>query len=133
MKNARFFLLVLWGIFGLSVSDAFADPVGVEQAKVEARNFYLLQEDAVSRKVAADFNLVYPDLDERAKAGQEVGCYVFNVGQDEGFVVVSADDDLRDILAYSLTGRFEVRDMPENIKSWIGWYEGQVLAYREAV
>ncbi len=133
MKNARFFLLVLWGIFGLSVSDAFADPVGVEQAKVEARNFYLLQEGAASRKVAADFNLVYPDLDERAKAGQEVGCYVFNVGQDEGFVVVSADDDLRDILAYSLTGRFEVRDMPENIKSWIGWYEGQVLAYREAV
>lgn len=50
--------------------------------------------------------------------------YVFNAS--EGFVIVSADDCVIPVLAYSKTGRFVVDDMPENISYWLSDYDRQI-------
>lgn len=134
MKEVRSFLCILPLLCGLNLSlDVFASPVSPEQAEAKARDFYRMQEGAAAGKSASEFVLVYPDMEEMGKSGRDAGCYVFNVGQDEGFVIVSADDGLRMILAYSLSGRFEPEDMPENMVSWIGWYERQVSDYQQAL
>ena len=58
-----------------------------------------------------------------AQISQSHAYYVFNVEEDGGFVIVSADDRTEEILGYSDTGTFDTSNMPDNIKSWLGYYE----------
>ena len=53
--------------------------------------------------------------------------YVFN-GED-GFVLVSAEDDARAILGYSDHGRFDATDMPENMQFWLQMYADELARY----
>ena len=43
--------------------------------------------------------------------------YVFTTANS--FVLIAADDCVRPILGYSLTGRFDVENMPDNKRAWI--------------
>lgn len=52
--------------------------------------------------------------------------YVFNMGEDNGFVIVSGDDRAKDILGYSDRGSFTVDDMPDNFRSWMRYYETEL-------
>lgn len=55
------------------------------------------------------------------------GCYIFNRGLDEGFVVVAADDAARStVLGYSLTGHFDPDDIPDGMQWWLRQYDEQV-------
>ena len=126
------FLLVLLILTSFFRSEELeAKPVGLQRARSIALEFYRLQSGENGAKSIGDFILVYPDLDQRSKEKQATGCYIFNVGNEEGFVVVSAEDELRQVLAYSLQGSFEAEGMPENIAAWISGYEAQVLEYQE--
>ena len=51
--------------------------------------------------------------------------YIFNVGDADGYVVVSSDDGMPDILGYSDNGRFETQNIPENMRVWLQRYEKQ--------
>ena len=51
------------------------------------------------------------------QADQQPAFYVFNQGDDNGFVLVSADDNARQILGYSQTGSFNEADMPCHAQS----------------
>lgn len=57
--------------------------------------------------------------------------YVFNIGEEQGFVVVSGDDRTPAILGYADEGSFDNDNLPENMKAWLKGYEHQ-LQYLEA-
>ena len=57
--------------------------------------------------------------------------YVFNVGQQNGYVIVSSDDRTPAILGYANQGNFDCEQMPENMKAWLQSYADQ-LAYLES-
>lgn len=48
--------------------------------------------------------------------------YVFNKGENEGFVIVSADDRARSILGYSDHGCWDENEMPDNLRAWLKNY-----------
>ena len=50
--------------------------------------------------------------------------YVFTT--ETSFVMLAADDCVQPILGYSLTGRFDVEDMPANKRAWIQGYSDQI-------
>lgn len=50
--------------------------------------------------------------------------YVFNKGT--GFVIVSADDRATEILGYSDAGSFDINNLPDNFRSWLGVYETEL-------
>jgi len=52
--------------------------------------------------------------------------YVFNVGQTNGYVIVSADDRTPAILGYADEGTFDKNNMPKNMKSWLQGYADQL-------
>lgn len=55
------------------------------------------------------------------------GCYyVFNVGTDNGFVIVSGDDRTPDILGYSDSGSFSAHDIPAAFKFMLQVYASQM-------
>ena len=52
--------------------------------------------------------------------------YVFDIGHNEGFVIVSGDDAARPILGYSYEGSFDRDSLPENMKMWLDGYAGEL-------
>ena len=50
--------------------------------------------------------------------------YIFNA--EPGFVVMAADDCVQPILGYSLTDKFDAKDMPENLKWWLKGYSDEI-------
>lgn len=52
--------------------------------------------------------------------------YVFNEANGEGFVIVSGDDELTEIVGYSKTGAFDAADVPQNMQAWLDAYAGYV-------
>ena len=101
MKKARI-LLVLLVAASLPL---LAERVDLETARKVATTF--LNNNGAKTNQLTDLENVagFPNL------------YIFNA--NEGFVVMAADDRIKPILGYSLTGSFKVEDMPENVRGWL--------------
>ena len=52
--------------------------------------------------------------------------YVFNAGQNQGYVIVSGDDRTPEILGYSLSGSFDINHIPDNMAAWLQGYANQI-------
>lgn len=52
--------------------------------------------------------------------------YVFNNGDNEGFVILSADDLAPAVLGYSENGTFDYDKIPENMKWWLSQYKKNI-------
>lgn len=57
--------------------------------------------------------------------------YVFNAGQDQGYVIVSGDDRTAPILGYSYHGTFDVDKIPCNMAAWLEGYADQIKYIQE--
>ena len=56
--------------------------------------------------------------------------YVFNIGSDNGYVMVSGSDLTPQVLGYASEGSFSEDNMPANMKAWLDGYAEQI-AYIE--
>lgn len=56
--------------------------------------------------------------------------YVFNVGSNDGYVMVSGSDLTPQVLGYANKGSFNEEDMPTSMKAWLASYADQI-AYIE--
>ncbi|MEI6754116.1 MAG: leucine-rich repeat protein [Paludibacter sp.] len=54
--------------------------------------------------------------------------YVYNIGDKQGFIIVSGDDRTKPILGYSDEGAFMYESIPEHIKAFMDNYKNQVKA-----
>ena len=120
----RIFLL----IFCLAVTImAWASPITKEQARSQARQF------VEQRRLPSAGNIVLSDISRRSMHQSQTSnptsptFYVFNVGSDDGFVIVSADDSTLPILGYCDHGSFDEADMPENMRELLESYEEEML------
>ena len=52
--------------------------------------------------------------------------YVYNIGNNNGFIIVSGDDRAKDILGYSDVGSFDINSLPPNFTTWLGFYQKQM-------
>jgi len=58
--------------------------------------------------------------------------YVFNVGQKDGFVIVSGDDCTGDVvLGYANRGEITSDNMPDNLRAWLQGYADQIRWMQE--
>ncbi len=60
---------------------------------------------------------------KKSAAVEENQYYVYENENGEGWVIISANDAVRPILAYSETGHFPVENMPSNLRKWMGKYD----------
>lgn len=66
------------------------------------------------------------------KGSSQDGCYyVFNIGTNEGFVIVSGDDRSPAILGYSDKGGFDMDHLPSNVAAWLEGYADQIRYLRK--
>ncbi|MCW3126459.1 MAG: Peptidase family protein [Bacteroidetes bacterium] len=105
-------LLLLSGVC-LLTCQMMAATVSVQTAKTVATNFY--------KGVAPAAGIVTPTLlYTRTEADNTVDFYVFDMAPLKGFVIVSADDILKPIMAYSTEANFDLNYGNTGIKDWMG-------------
>ena len=102
----------LFTLFLLIVCIAGAKPVDISVAKRVAEN--LLHKTVVDA-TPADFSQ----------------CYLFIGADSNGFVLVSADDCVRPVLAYSRSERFSTENLPQHIRHWLTAYQTNIAALVE--
>ena len=56
--------------------------------------------------------------------------YIYNDKANGGYVVISGDDRLPDVLAYSYDGLYDDNNIPDNMKAWMDDYAEQVSYLR---
>lgn len=86
----------------------------------------LTNADAQTRAGGIDVSLVWTGEDTYTRTDVSPAYYVFNKVGGNGFVVVSGDDITKPILAYSHTHSFHAENMPDNLKSWMAYYQEQI-------
>ena len=108
MKKTNFLL----GLLLLTALPLFAERVDPETARKVATTFLSNNGAKTSQLADLSKSVGFPNL------------YIFTT--EEGFVVMSAEDCAKPILGYSLTEKFNVEGMPENISSWLQGYSDEI-------
>lgn len=108
----------------LTVGYALAAEVTEQDARREAETF-LRQRGRMPQ--AAPMRLAAKARRNRAAATDEAcSYYIFNVGSNNGFVVVSGDDRTDAILGYADSGMIDLDRMPDALKAWLEGYADQM-------
>ena len=126
-------LFVILSLFVAIV--ALAGPVDKKQAMQEAVAF--LKTHPLTAGNAADGQgqktdaVRLTDVSATLPMGEKAPFYIINVGEQEGFVIVSGDDRTNPILGYSDEGAFDADRMPANMRYWLDSYARQLNALAE--
>lgn len=121
----KYFLLILGLVLAVST---YASPITKEKARLNVLNF--LQQIHRERTFNLNGNDVTLHLENNEK-DETTNYYIFNIGEDNGFVIASANDCAVPILGYSDKGHFDLSRIPENLKVWLVGYEREIKEYKD--
>jgi hypothetical protein len=108
-------------------ASAWADPIGRSRAKEIAADYM--------RITGTEPQLVARSNGSRLVAGtveRDAPLYIFSRGDNAGFVIVSGDDCLPEVLGYTETGNFVESEMPPALLEWIAGYASLIQKAQEA-
>lgn len=97
-----------------------AGPIDLEKAKSLAASFMPVSTDPVLVKTAVRNEAKSRTLDEKTKSAAPY--YIFSRGENQGFVIVSGDDCLPEILGYTESGNFDEELLPPHLLGWLNHY-----------
>ena len=122
------FLLTLITFLTFWVS-SFAAPISESAAREKASRFLTSKKGGssaargtVRRSIGAPGSSVSLTAVDNQKA-----YYVFNVESSNGYVIVSGDDRMPDVLGYSYSGSYNPDSIPDNMKAWLQGYADEYL------
>ncbi len=120
---------LLWMLIGLFASMVVcAQPITREKAMQMANEF--LQNKQGSRRLAPVTSRAKLAPARRGVATAPVAYHVFNRGEGEGFIIVSGDERAPEVLGYCDKGAFDYTQLPDNMRSWMDYYEEQIETLR---
>ena len=105
----------------LAVLTTWGGPVSREQALSQARSFMASKGVIMSSEQAA-----FKAPRKGAQSADQVYYYVFNVGQEQGFVVMSGDDRTEPVLGYCDHGSFDAENMPPHMLAFLQGYADEI-------
>ena len=127
------FLLILLSFF--LILQIYGKEVPVDRAKETAIAF-LMNQDANTLKSATTINLtlvgeINPQMLSqvslhKSSKNKAPAYYIFNVNEDEGFVIISGDDAVFPVLGYSKSGTFDPNYLPDNLRKLLENYKKQI-------
>lgn len=128
-------IIYLLSLVLLAVNAAWADDISVEQALQIASRFSVIPtQGGDARAKSAKATTVEPRLAYavKSKSSQQDNVYVINLGDDQGFVIVSGEDGAdQQILGYCDHGTFEYDKAPVQLKDMLANYSAGVDSLRQ--
>ena len=110
-KNTLAFFVVM-----LAISfTATANTVSQQTAQTIALNFFKVSAPALSGHTTLNAVLKYT----KTETDGTVDFYVFDISPVKGFVIVSADDNLKPVIGYSTESNFNTNFAHTNLESWV--------------
>ena len=126
-------LFVILSLFVAIV--AMAGPVDKKQAMQEAAAFLKNHPLTVNNKADGQAQTAeavrLTDVSATLPMGEKAPFYIINIGDQQGFVIVSGDDRTNPILGYSDEGAFDANRMPANMRYWLDCYAQQLSVLAE--
>ena len=126
-------LFVILSLFVAIV--AMAGPVDKKQAMQEAAAFLKDHPLTVNNKADGQAQTAesvrLTDVSATLPMGEKAPFYIINIGDQQGFVIVSGDDRTNPILGYSDEGAFDANRMPANMRYWLDCYAQQLNVLAE--
>ncbi|MBO2523600.1 MAG: hypothetical protein CW336_07075 [Bacteroidetes bacterium] len=119
MKKYQFLLIA---IFALAIGKIYAGPVDAQRAQQLGQRFM----SAAKGSQQTNIQLVHT-----AATRGDVDFYVFNVGDNNGFVIIAGDDRVKPILAYSTTGCFNPNDVADGFNFTLNSFCEEIQYVRE--
>ncbi len=114
MKKTLLFVLIAISTL------ANANPIGKQEAMKLAMRFLKQKQSTTSTRAKS----------QRNQLKMVMQCpnayYVFNNGNGQGFVITSADDRTDAVLGYAYTGKFDVNNIPVQLKDLLSLYEHEI-------
>lgn len=133
-------LLLLLLALLINMQEGFAQEIDAPTALTVAKQFYLSHSSqfagatAKFTRVDYHFELVEQLLADSADACQKKNTarnsplyYVFNVNEDDGFVIVAGSEKIKPILAYAFRGSFKASGKSPAFLAWMENYKNQIL------
>ena len=127
MKN-RYLSMVILLLATMSTKVANATEVTADQARVLAEQF-MASHTPLRAPSGTKTTLT---LAHQAKS--PIGTtdyYVYNRGSQQGYVIVTGDDNTLPVWGYVENGDFEADKLPENVRWWLGEYQRQLQWLRQ--
>jgi len=124
--NKKLLLFTLLGVFCFA---CFAEQINEETARNVGKNFLISTAHASVDANIGELQLIYRAGTGNSKSlntlDPTVYYYVFNTITD-GFVIVSGDDAVDPILAYSNSGSFSAENIPQCVAKWLEDYKSEI-------
>ena len=107
----------------------YAEIVSQEEASIAARNHYY---QVSSIHNGQDYEAIIPHLIFTRNDNFLPVYYIFNINQNDGYVIISAEDRAYPVIGYSLTGLFDTvkEHQPPALKDWLTSSEAQIVHIR---
>mgnify|MGYP001497895031 CR=1 FL=1 len=104
----------------------FSQSVSVNIAQNVAKNFYF--EHGIGHDSTLKYSTLQLSYIKTEKVGNDSIYYVFNVNGNKGWIIVSAQQNVVPVLAYSLGGIFDTvkANQPPAFKYWLNNYTAQI-------
>lgn len=108
---------------GLITTCLYADPIDLQKARSIAAGFMVNGQEPA---------LVNSQALTRNGTKENAPLYIFNRGNNQGFVIVSGDNCLPEILGYTESGNFDVSLLPPALLDWLDGYSQMIVAAQAA-
>ena len=118
--NFLFFFVSCW------MSIAVATPITAEQARLNALST-ISSTNLLKGTEGMNLSLVHVMKNSRIITAQSMPqLYVFNIGDGDGFIIMSGDDAAVPVLGYSEEGSFDPENIPINLQEWLEGYTFEI-------
>jgi len=130
IQQMMLMLIVVW-LAGL-MNQGLAKEIPPGAAKHVAETFIQnhFTTDSLTPEIPVGLSLIYTQTHTTTQVinhpAQTPLYYVFSFDNDEGFVIISADDRVQPVLAYSVESGFDNQVMHPEIRKWLGNYTRQI-------
>ena len=121
MRKAVLFIIFLL----LHVTIMQSTPVNSRQAALKAKAFLASRNLGENQTLTMAMQGRQKTIGKGGAASQPY-YYVFNRGEDRGFVIVSGDDGAEEILGYADHGSFDPASLPDNMRAWLDNYAEEI-------
>lgn len=125
-NNMRKGVLLILSFFLISLTTT-AKSIDEEKARKIAIDFL-----TGKRKLKTDVMLCNPYVSTRS-SGNNSGYFIFNSTDGQGFAIVTAEDELPEIVGYSTSGHIDNQSMPNALKLFLDSYSQYVEDVRKGI
>ncbi len=116
-------------LIAAATTTAMATPLTPEQARAAASKFLATRHGAQELTQVTRSSRLSP-----RHAGTPQGAslyYAFDRGDGEGYIIMGADSEVPDVLAYTDSGNFDYASLPDAAKEWLQRMEAQIADVRD--